>query len=196
MAFPKPRCPPGLALHRGHQVSRDPLWTRGAGRGGPQVQAASILPAAAATLPSSCRRRPRPGASPSPQVHLRWEELKLIPPPQQARMKRRQKSRMLVNEGGGWPAAPGRRARHTTGTVECVWHRTMISPEVREAGAPGAILTAEQPAIAANKTARREASHLLTGVWLGIYFWVFPSPLCCPSCWGICSTWGGRGGDV
>lgn len=33
-------------------------------------------------------------------------------------------------------------------------------------------------------------SHLLTGVWGLVGFWVFVFffPLCCPSCWGICSS--------
>lgn len=52
------------------------------------------------------------------QVHLRCEELKLIP--QQARMKRRQKSRMLVNASSGWPALCTQQA------AKCVWHQTII----------------------------------------------------------------------
>jgi len=59
---------------------------------------------------------------------------------------------MLVNEGSGWPRAPGWRAPHTAGTAKCVWHQTIISLEGCEAGAPRAILTAKQPAMSANKT--------------------------------------------
>lgn len=131
--------------------------------------------------PPPCLQLPRPGVS--LQVHLRCEELKLIP--QQARMKRRQKSRMLVNDSSGWPTAPGWRALHTTGTAKCVWHQTIISLEVCGAGALRAILTAKQPAMSANKTTRREASlSLLPSPHRGLGFFF----LCCPSCWGICSS--------
>lgn len=54
--------------------------------------------------------------------------------------------------------APARQAAHTTGTAKCVWHQTIISPEVCEAAALGAVLTAKQPAMSANKTACWEAS--------------------------------------
>lgn len=82
-------------------------------------------------------------------------------------MKRRQKSRMLVNDNSGWPVARGWCVLHTTGTAECVWQQTIISPEVCEAGAPRAILQANHPAMSMNKNAARERpsprSHLPTG---------------------------------
>jgi len=84
MAFPKPKHPPGLALHRGREVSRDPLWIRGEGREDLQVRAGSGQPPVS---PQQQPRRPPPPCLQLPQpavplqVHLRREELKLIPRP-------------------------------------------------------------------------------------------------------------------
>lgn len=95
-----------------------------------------------------------------------------------------------MNDSSGWPTAPAWRAPHTTGTAKCVWHQTIISLEVCEAAAPRAILTATQPAMSANKTARREASPSLLLSPHGTLGWgcVLLFSLCCPSCWGICSS--------
>lgn len=95
-----------------------------------------------------------------------------------------------MNDSSGWPTAPAWRAPHTTGTAKCVWHQTIISLEVCEAAAPRAILTATQPAMSANKTARREASPSLLPSPHGTLGWgcVLLFSLCCPSCWGICSS--------
>lgn len=159
-------------LPPGHEASGDPLWLRGVGGTWAKLQP-----------PSATARLPRRGAS--PQVHLRCKELKLIP--QQAGMKRRQKSRMLVNAGSGWSQPLPARLRiqqaqpSVSGTRQLFRRRCVRRPRWEPFSR-----RSNQPCRLTKPLAGKRlspCSYLLTGIWvlLFLYFFFF---LCCPSCWG------------